>query len=207
MRVPKVCDSCKQWYLVRQDKEKSSKYCSKPCQYVEMGKISGKKLHRKWALESPEETKQKMEKAFEKFFEKTEGCWEWQGAKKSYTSKKLPYGCFTFRNHRNIAAHRISYQLYKGNISKGLIIMHTCDNPPCVNPDHLKEGTYLENHRDKLIKGRCRGEKLTIEKVKEIKKLLKMGVMKKRIVQDFNISRTTLYWIERGKTWNDILID
>lgn len=203
MKVPKVCEECKQWYLARKNRVKTSKLCSKICQMIWMGRKSGKILHRKWALETEEETNLKRKISFERFFEKTEECWIWTGAKKNY-GKKLPYGSFSFRGKRNRPAHRVSYEIYIGEIPEGKIIMHICDEPPCVNPDHLKVGTYLENQRDKLSKGRCKVEKLSIEQVKEIKKLLSMGVMMTRLSKDFNVSRQTIHCIKTGKTWSDI---
>ena len=84
--------------------------------------------------------------AYQIFFEsiKINNCWEWQG----YKTKK-GYGRIRWRadnNKRNcIAAHRLSYEIHKGNIPEGLTIDHLCRNRLCVNPDHLEAVTNKEN--------------------------------------------------------------
>ena len=71
-------------------------------------------------------------------------CWEWQ----AYTDKN-GYGQFQSRS-----AHRCSYSMCNGDIPDGLIVRHKCDNPPCVNPNHLLLGTTADNVRDRDSRGR-----------------------------------------------------
>lgn len=80
---------------------------------------------------------------------KETGCWEWMGAKNSYG-----YGIFLLPGERPARAHRVMYERRVGPILDGMVIMHICDNPPCVNPDHLKVGTKLDNNRDRIAKRR-----------------------------------------------------
>lgn len=98
-----------------------------------------------------------------------DGCWYWMGSINEYG-----YGQFTPNDGRVglVKAHRFSYEMHKGLISKDKIIMHLCDNPCCVNPDHLKEGTRTENSHDMLRKGRHRHAKpiLSTSDIKHIKK-------------------------------------
>lgn len=75
-------------------------------------------------------------------------CWIWKGS--LFTSG---YGRFGI-NNKSFRAHRISYYLYNGTISKEKLICHRCDNPKCVNPKHLFEGTPKDNTHDMLKKGR-----------------------------------------------------
>lgn len=75
-------------------------------------------------------------------------CWPW-------TAARLPAGYGLMGNEKKWTyAHRLSYQLNKGPIPEGMIVMHSCDNPPCVNPSHLRVGTYRENSLDSVAKGR-----------------------------------------------------
>lgn len=75
------------------------------------------------------------------------GCWNWTGY------KYHGYGILAV-SRRPTKAHRISYAMHNGEIPRGMIICHTCDNRACVNPQHLVVGTYTDNNRDMLTKGR-----------------------------------------------------
>jgi hypothetical protein len=81
--------------------------------------------------------------------EKTEKCWEWTAA-----LHETGYGIFGIGGKRVDRAHRISWRMHFGEIPKGMIICHRCDNPRCVRPDHLFVGTYADNTRDCMEKGR-----------------------------------------------------
>jgi hypothetical protein len=82
-------------------------------------------------------------------------CWEWTG------KARHPFGYGVFglgtRQAGTMQAHRFSYQLYVGPIPDGMCVLHKCDNPPCVNPDHLFLGTRADNNHDMIAKGRYRG--------------------------------------------------
>ena len=75
-------------------------------------------------------------------------CWEWAAARNSKGYGSLCVG------GKWTMAHRHAYALTHGPIAKGLVVRHTCDNPPCVNPAHLLLGTYSDNMRDALERGR-----------------------------------------------------
>lgn len=113
------------------------------------------------------------------------------------------------RSGTKIRAHRAVYVAANGPIEPGLVVMHTCDNPPCVNPRHLQLGTNEENLRDMTQKGRrvrppvTPGEsnpaaKLTEEQVVEI---IADNRPQTHIARDYGVSRSTIGLIKKGKLW------
>lgn len=85
---------------------------------------------------------------FQEKVEKTDGCWLWRPAKPN------EYGKFMVRKGVMDGAHRVAWTLAHGPIPKGLMVLHRCDNPRCVRPDHLFLGTAADNSRDMVAKGR-----------------------------------------------------
>lgn len=83
--------------------------------------------------------------------ERGDGCWEWRGA-----VNRGGYGTMSILRVRlgPMAAHRVSYAIANGRAPKGLVVMHTCDNTRCVNPQHLVAGSQGDNTRDAIRKGR-----------------------------------------------------
>lgn len=84
--------------------------------------------------------------------QKTETCWLWTGGKRS-----KGYGAFVYaRDGEPVQgrAHVYSYELHKGRVPKGVFVLHTCDTPACVNPDHLFLGNNQDNVDDMIAKGR-----------------------------------------------------
>jgi hypothetical protein len=77
-----------------------------------------------------------------------DGCWLWLG-------RKQPNG---YGIYKSKYSHRFSYEIFKGEIPKGLVVMHSCDNRICCNPDHLSVGTYRDNIMDAVKKGRQRNQ-------------------------------------------------
>lgn len=85
---------------------------------------------------------------FFKYIQETGGCWNWM-------SGRIPtgYGYLTLRG-KNVYAHRLSWTIFFGPIPEGLCVLHRCDNPSCVRPDHLFLGTLSDNSIDMWRKGR-----------------------------------------------------
>ncbi len=108
-------------------------------------------------------------------------------------------------------AHRLSYIVHKGEIPVGMVVMHTCDQPACVNPAHLEAGSYADNMHDMDAKGRRKigfksGEahsaaKLTIEAVRFIKAHPEMPLTE--LGTRFGVGPNTVRAVRIGKTWKD----
>lgn len=143
----------------------------------------------------------------QRFFEKvikSDGCWEW-------TAGKIPFGYGRLNlNGTRFVAHRCSWVIHFGDIPKGMCVLHTCDNPACVRPDHLFLGTYSDNTRDAMRKGRhIKGEvvgssKLTSKDVLEIRMRSDNGETFASISRRFGVKESTIRSIVYGKTWKHV---
>lgn len=138
------------------------------------------------------------------------GCWLWMG---SITGRD-ERGMLTIGKSlggKNIYAHRVSWMLFRGEIPQGISVLHTCDVPSCVNPEHLFLGTQLDNMRDCAMKGRivpnsqkgqeCSWTKLTDHAVAEIKSV---RLTRKEYAVKFGISYHNVGRIQRGERWQHI---
>lgn len=135
--------------------------------------------------------------------EPNSGCWLWTGnVSEGYSCM---YGTL-YVNGRTIRAHRVSYTLYKGEIPSGMIVMHRCDTPLCVNPDHLSIGTNADNNADMDAKGRRRaprGEynghaKLTADDVATIRASSARSV---DLAGKYGVTIQNISSIRRRKSW------
>lgn len=142
---------------------------------------------------------------------KRRGCWEWTGA-------KTPRGYGKIRRDRSIvSAHRASFELFIGRVPDGLLVLHSCDNPSCVNPEHLHLGTALDNTREMYERGRNKNghyrnhprgvrhhrsvAKLTVDQVFQIRQLLNGGAKQKDVALRFGVDQSTISLIATGKRW------
>jgi hypothetical protein len=145
-----------------------------------------------------------MSDLFWSHVQKGEGCWEWQAARAANG-----YGRAFFEG-RVQSAHRIAFQLVHGPVPSWMVIRHTCDNPPCVRPDHLLTGTQADNVADSIRRGRsARGvrhgmHKLTPDDVVDIRRLRADGRGLRHIAADFAISEAEVSLIARGLKWPDV---
>lgn len=131
--------------------------------------------------------------------DKSDGCWIWTGSK-----NQLGYGFF-----REKRAHRISYELNKGPIEPGLFVCHACDNPSCVNPDHLWLGRPKDNHADMVSKGRQRsgpaifGTNHPLSKINDriARRIRESPESGATLAKRYGISPSLVYGIKAGTHW------
>lgn len=147
-----------------------------------------------------------------RFMEKVEandknGCWIWKAGK-----RPDGYGEFVPIGKRSGLAHRESYRIFKGPIKDKMFILHSCHNPSCVNPDHLRQGTNKDNVHDMLKAKRNKqpsGEnsgmsKLTSDIVQNIREKFKEGMSYAALGRLFNISAVQASNIVRRVSWKHI---
>lgn len=114
-------------------------------------------------------------------------------------------------SRRTARVHRVAYEVFNGPIADGLFVCHRCDNPPCINPDHLFAGTRQDNVNDRETKGRNKprfplyGEdhdrsRLTREIVREIRCAPK-EISNEELSKRYGVARRTVSDARRFKTW------
>ncbi len=143
---------------------------------------------------------------FEKFTNKTEDCWLWQGAKDETGYGRIYY------NGRRQRTHRIAWELSHGVILNGLKVLHRCDNRACINPGHLFLGSLKDNNTDRATKGRnadFHGDKnpsakLTPQQVLTSRQRHALGETTASIARAFYVSEGTIRNILKGRTWTTV---
>jgi hypothetical protein len=144
----------------------------------------------------PVHQRRKKKSVEERFWSKVDigeedECWEWLGGYNTHE-----YGGFTV-DGKSIGSHVFSYKLSKGDIPEGLVVMHKCDNPHCVNPNHLELGTLKDNSQDRDKKGRGQWGKsfkrLSEEAKKEIVALYATGKYRRTdLAAMFSVTQATI---------------
>jgi hypothetical protein len=136
--------------------------------------------------------------------EKSDTCWLWRGSALSNGYGQIAH------NRRHRLAHRVAWELAYGPIPDGLWVLHHCDTPRCVRPDHLFVGTHQDNNDDKVRKGRqARGETggravLNTQQVRDAYRLRQEGLTYKAIAAIFGVDPTTIYAALRGPNWRHL---
>ena len=131
-------------------------------------------------------------------------CWEFQGAK-----DEAGYGYLSSAMAGTKKAHRVSAWLAGDDID-GMVVLHTCDNPMCINPAHLVTGTHEDNEADKDAKGRRPiGEqhgaaKLNEEQVRAIVTRCQAGELRRAVAADYGVSTALISAIITGRVWRNI---
>ncbi len=155
---------------------------------------------------------ERYEKAVESFWtrvDKTDpsGCWIWTGCTTS-----SGYGRFFWHGKNSYLAHRVAYEITFGSIPKGMFVCHKCDNPLCVNPDHLFSGTAADNMRDMAVKGRAASmlgtlnpsAKLNVKMVYKLRELYEQGKTVMEISHQMSVPYSNVWSIVKRKTWTHI---
>lgn len=131
------------------------------------------------------------------------GCWLWTGCR----NRKEGHGygvLYISHTIRAALAHRVSWEIYRGIIPQGMCVLHHCDTPTCVNPDHLFIGTKRDNTRDCMAKDRFPERerhgraKLTPEQIHEIRLSNASALV---IAERYGVSRGHIYNIRANRTW------
>jgi len=154
------------------------------------------------------------------FVEKTATCWNWTG------NRDKGYGKFWWSG-RSITASRFAYERFIGAIPAGMGVLHRCDNPACVRPDHLFVGTTADNTRDAIEKGRfdrfhlkharkAQGSennrtKLTEAQVREIRAQYRKGrapyaeaTSLRGLARAYGVTKYTIFSVLHGLTWRHL---
>ena len=161
------------------------------------------------------------ENQLERFWEKVavlgpDDCWEWLGCKNYFG-----YGVFHLHGNTNLLAHRMSMYIEVGEIGEhdshyGMCVCHKCDNPGCVNPNHLFIGTQRENMKDMENKKRKSYEtgkigelnnsaKLTEPEVLEIRDKYATGLYyQKTLALEYGVTQPLIGYIVRREIWTHI---
>ncbi len=136
--------------------------------------------------------------------QETDTCWLWTGGKTG-----LGYGMFVSHGQHTYA-HRLCWEIVNGPILEGMCILHKCDNPLCVRPDHLALGTQADNMADCRVKGRnAWGEKnglhkATAQQVIEIRQRYAAGETQTAMAREYSLDQSTLSDIVTGKSWKGV---
>jgi hypothetical protein len=136
---------------------------------------------------------------------KTDGCWTWTASTNRYGYGKIGSGG---RYGGWVQAHRLSFEMAFGRIPAGMCVLHRCDNPPCVRPDHLFLGSPADNIHDMIAKGRrpmrrVAGERngrarLTAQIVHEIRD---SDVPARELAQRFGVTPAAVRHVRTGRNW------
>ncbi|MBD2385355.1 HNH endonuclease [Cylindrospermum sp. FACHB-282] len=134
-------------------------------------------------------------------------CWEWQATKNSQGYGRVKIAGNVYK------AHRIAYFITHNSLDSALLIQHKCDNPSCVNPNHLSPGTHADNQADMARKDRTGkvwgsengNSKLTEDSVRAIKQELKINAgirgIQAKLARKYGVAENTITEIKKGTRW------
>lgn len=187
-RVERICENCGKPFSAQpcQTTRGRGRFCSQPCQIaVQQAARHQRILDGFWS---------QMDKS-----NGPDSCWTWTGLTNDYG-----YGIFLKQR-----AHRVAFELTHGPIPDGFFVLHSCDNPPCCNPAHLRAGTQKENLQEMAAKGRGGGPKgersgrakLTWDLVRAIRAEYDGTVSASALGRQYGVSYETMRVMLLGRTW------
>lgn len=186
--------------------------CEKEVQFQGLCKTH---WHRKWRTGTTDPGPKAHGSLEFRFWRKVEkgdpaACWLWQGKIERNGYGRIQQGG---KGSPLIGAHRVSYELHHGAIPPGHVVMHSCDNPGCVNPAHLSVGLPVENTADMIGKGRKRTVAplgtgngravLTEEKVRYIR--ANPSKSHAALARELGCGITTIRGVRSGRVWSHIV--
>ena len=150
-----------------------------------------------------------VEVRFWRRVEKTDGCWWWIPAKSANKYGLIQLGGV---GSKSVTTHRFSYELHNGEIPEGMIVMHSCDNPSCVNPDHLSLGTHKDNVADMIAKGRRGDPKVVgVDHPKAVLNEHKVRYIRAnpskshaQLARELGVGANTVRGVRTGRTWSHV---
>lgn len=160
--------------------------------------------------------KSKAHEQADRFWSKADtsgSCWMWTGGrdKDGYGRFAVSVGRFDGRQRqKHMRAHRLAYVLSKGAIPTGKLVLHSCDQPGCVNPDHLRVGTQKQNRADAVARGRVpsgmlhHSAKLSRSDVIEIRKRRANGEKLQELADSFGITFGHVSAICKRQSWRHV---
>ena len=142
------------------------------------------------------------ESFWRRVYKHSSGCLIWAGAYRTRNG----YGCIRI-GRRTVQAHRVAMALTGRDVPAGLVVMHSCDNKACVNPDHLSIGTQLQNRRDAVARGLAvsshKGNpRITMQIAERIRVVCAAGTLTQReVARREQVSESLVSLIVNGKAW------
>jgi hypothetical protein len=230
-KIARTCMVCGSQFFVFPYRLKlnQGRYCSRKCWYISRDKWSraicktcnssfmarNSEISRRCGLYCSRDCFMNRElenwvSRFWKYVQKEDGCWRWIGPHGKYgygTLSGIPWS----NNHKGKElSHRISWVINRGPIPHNMYVLHTCDQPSCVNPDHLFLGTQIDNNNDKVSKVRqAMGEKLpqsklNAEDIRHIRSLRTYGLSLYELADIFRVDFSNIGRIVRRESWKHI---
>ena len=138
---------------------------------------------------------------------KTETCWLWRGATGHFGHGQIMADRNVEPTRRILTAHRVSWELANGPIPDGLCVLHKCDVPRCVRPDHLFLGTKRDNMADAAAKGRsARGSRLPQTKLTEdaVREIRASNETQTALAKRYGVSQAAISMARTGAHWSHV---